>query len=1013
MGLKYVLNSMKRRKLRTAIIALALTIGVALVGALLALVDTQRQFSVQSVGAQTGGYDLSIGKSDLAATPFFTVTDIANLAGEAYDKIADTYARIQASAEARKAGTSEGQAVTFVAIDPQSDTLISLAQNTNSNTTSFGGIRIAIGGSGGRGGPGGPGGGPLGGGGFRGGPGGGPGGGQGGRSGNFGGGQGGGRNNRFGRIGGVFPPGAGQVFLDSSTAGTLGVGIGDEVQMSYAIPTARISGQTAVTDTSSPRLTTKFIVSGIGTLTGLNSNVSNPVVMRLADAQTWLGQAGQANQLLLVWQSNSSGTTDAHATVTQARDVGAQLRDTLQSELGSDYTVSLPKYTRLENASQAFAFSQTFITLYGLLSMGIIGLMVNALMTTTVNEQKHDLAVLRVLGSPRGRLYEAVIIEVVLLGIVGIVLGLLLGRAINDYLIVPTLLSNLDLPTGVRAAWTLQTVLIPTAITIIVLALATISPARAAAATKVMIVLNPAAADQPTLEDLAKLRERRADGGLFIAGLVLLAFSTVILIVLPTVFTSGNASGVVTMTFGSLLLMVIGISLLFYFFTTPIERALVALYGLLFPKASFFAGRYALRGKGRNALISLMVVMSGVLPCLLATQLALQDVNIATDARFSNGAPLIAQNGAATFGFGGGGFQVFRRTARKDANLADADIAAVKGQPGISTVIGVADNLPNITVGDRISLRTARVSLVGVQGDLNLVLYSDLERWIEGDRTTLTRIVTDTNAAIISQGLSQSLDLHVGDSLLVQGTGNDHTLLLTIVGVAARMPGFSSYFTRNTNDANSSGVLINLETYRKLQNNPASGAPDPTAALLTKLMATIQPSVNENFLLRSLRNYLGNNNSLSVTATSEQIAQARANLEQQRVFIIVLTGLSMVTAIFGVLAVMYTAVMGRRIEIGMLKAVGASKGALRGVFIGEAVIVTLAAGLAGIVAGTLLGYVFEISQRLQSDQPLLLAFDFRTAGLIIALVCLAAVFSASLATQPVIRQKAIKILRER
>ena len=121
----------------------------------------------------------------------------------------------------------------------------------------------------------------------------------------------------------------------------------------------------------------------------------------------------------------------------------------------------------------------------------------------------------------------------------------------------------------------------------------------------------------------------------------------------------------------------------------------------------------------------------------------------------------------------------------------------------------------------------------------------------------------------------------------------------------------------------------------------------------------------------------------------------------------------MVTAIFGVLAVMYTAVMGRRVEIGMLKAVGAAKGALRGIFIGEAIITTLAAALAGIVAGTTLGYAFEGTQRLQEDTPMLLAFDSVTSGVIVVMVCFAAIFSAALATQPVIRQKAIKILREK
>jgi ABC-type antimicrobial peptide transport system permease subunit len=206
---------------------------------------------------------------------------------------------------------------------------------------------------------------------------------------------------------------------------------------------------------------------------------------------------------------------------------------------------------------------------------------------------------------------------------------------------------------------------------------------------------------------------------------------------------------------------------------------------------------------------------------------------------------------------------------------------------------------------------------------------------------------------------------------------------------------------------------MNLETYRELKNNPANGSPNLDESLLTKLMATAQAEVDETTLVSSLRDYLVNNNSLSVTATSESVAQNRSQLQQTRIFTVLLTGLSMVTAIFGVLAVMYTAVMSRRVEIGMLKAVGASKGALRGVFIGEAIITTLAAGIAGIVAGTLLGYAFEGSQRLQQDQLILLAFDFRTAGIIVALVCLAALFSSILATQPVIKQKAIKILRER
>ena len=71
------------------------------------------------------------------------------------------------------------------------------------------------------------------------------------------------------------------------------------------------------------------------------------------------------------------------------------------------------------------------------------------------------------------------------------------------------------------------------------------------------------------------------------------------------------------------------------------------------------------------------------------------------------------------------------------------------------------------------------------------------------------------------------------------------------------------------------------------------------------------------------------------------------------------------------------------------------------------------AALAGIIAGTILGYIFEYAQRFSQETPLIWAFDIRTAGLICLMVTLSAIFSAALATQPVIRQKAITILRDR
>jgi ABC-type antimicrobial peptide transport system permease subunit len=946
MGLKYVLNSMKRRKLRTAVVALALIVGVALVGALLNLVDTQRQFSLQVIGAQTGGYDLSIRRSDLAPSPFFEYVQAAEIARDAYDQTAAVHPRIQGDAEALLPGAIAGTSVQVVALDPEQDTLSQIRATT-----------------------------------------------------------------------GDYPPARGQVFLTQPAADSLGVKVGDAIRLSYVRPQQREAGKAAAEGGSTVRAEGQFIVGSIGVAQGLGANISfnvgggsvDPIaVMRLEDAQAWLDAPNEAERLLVVWNSDTSAGSDAQLIVTRARDVGERVRDAVQAQLGDDYTVELRKYQLLNFTAQGVVFAQLFITLYGLLSMGIIGLMVNALMTTTVNEQKYDLAILRVLGSPRWRLYEPVLLEVVVLGMIGLVFGLILGRLISDYIITPLLLASLNLPIGVRPAWSLEAVITPTLITIAVLAIATISPARTAARTKVMIVLNPAAADQPTLEELAKLRERKTNYGLLAAGLILLAFCTVILVVVPISFFTGDQTAFATTYFASYLLMVIGMALVFYFITTPLERVLIMLFNAVSKRSSFFAGRYALRGKGRNALISLMIVASAVLPTLLATQLVLQDVNVETDTRFNNGAAAVARPA------GGGGFRIFNRGPRIQQVIDAETMGQLAAQPGVAAVVGTAGGF-NTQSSDRVQLRSANVNLVGVQGDLSTVLFNDLTQWAQGDNSALARINEDRNAAVISLGLSEYLDLHVGDTLRIRGAGFDHEQLLQIVGVGARLPGFGSEITRNRNAAQGgdTGILVHMDTFRALRHNPADGDLDQNEALVTQALMRFEPAAGEGDVIAALREGIGDRQNLRLELTTESIAASREIYNQQRIFTLLLTGVSMVTAVFGVLAVMYTAVLGRRVEIGMLKAIGSPARTLRGIFIGEAIIITLAAAIAGIIAGTLLGYAFEVSQRFAQEQTMLLGFDFTTASVIVIMVCLAAIFSAALATQPVIRQKAIKILREK
>lgn len=943
MALKYVLNSMKRRKLRTIIVALALIVGVALVGALLALVDTQRQYALQQVGDQTGGFDLNIKRSDLALSPFFDPITASTAARGANSRLAAIYQRIQGSAVARTKDSVQDWNVTVVGLDMQHDGLNRVKPVTE----------------------------------------------------------------------GTYPPKAGQVFLASLTADLLHAKVGDEIKLSYVQPIPRESGKTASANSSTARAEGKFVVAGVGIISGL-SDATNTIFMTLADAQTWLNQPDKVERLLVVWNSDDTAGSDSKLAVSNARDSGELIKDAVQKQLGNEYLVALPKYASLDAQAQGFVFQQSFITIYGLMSMGIIGLMVNALMMTTVQEQKRDLAVLRVLGAARTRLFEAVVLEVVILGTLGVVVGVLLGRVLSDRFVAPLLLQNLDLPAGVSTAWTLRSVLTPTIITVVVLALATFNPARQAASTKVMIVLNPSAADQPTLDDIAKLRERKPQIGLVITGVVLLIISFCVLFLFPLLFSFGDLNFFANVYFGALMLMVMGMSLIFYFVTTPIERVLLFLYGVISNRASYFASRYSLRGKGRNALISLMVVASAVLPCLLAAQLVVSDANLDTDLRFSNGTDAIASVGGPGFGPPGGIGGGFNNIRVRGDNMSDDNLHDFSGHPGVQNAVAIANGYIG-DASDRVNLRSRRARFIGVSGDLTKVLYPEFYKFNAGDASALVRVANDPNVVIISAAMQDALDVKLGDGIKVKGNGQDHERIMQVIAIGARIPGFAGEFTSNRNaiGGGATGLMMSMAAYRDLRNDPAKGPPDATEALYTKVYVHKIPGVNDNSLGKALRDTFSRQKGLNIVITSEQIDQTRDTLQQGRVITLVLTALSMITAVFGVLAVMYTAVLGRRVEIGMLKAIGSPAATLRGIFIGEAMVTTLAAAIAGIIAGTLLGMLFVFVERFNSENPTLWAFDFQTAGAICAMVMASAILSAWLATRPVLRQKAVMVLRER
>jgi ABC-type antimicrobial peptide transport system permease subunit len=311
-----------------------------------------------------------------------------------------------------------------------------------------------------------------------------------------------------------------------------------------------------------------------------------------------------------------------------------------------------------------------------------------------------------------------------------------------------------------------------------------------------------------------------------------------------------------------------------------------------------------------------------------------------------------------------------------------------------------------------VGLRDVGVTVTGADADLRAVLYPEAYEFESGDPSALARIVAEPGTAVIGAGLATYFDRGVGDVLVLEGAGRDHTETVRIVGVAKRVGGAGEFSAKQTRvwTGGSTG-LVGLDTYRQLATDPREGLTDGPERWIRLLLGSPAAGVDEAALTSDLRLRFATEHSLRINSTTEYIKTVQKEARTGQLFLIVLTILTSVLAVFGVFAVIYVSVYGRRGEIGMLKAIGCPGRHLTGVFVGEAMVMTLSATLTGVTAGVILAIVLRISQSFQLEIPTIVAFDPVVVPAMLVVMILSSLISAVVATHTYRRRRAIDILR--
>lgn len=800
------------------------------------------------------------------------------------------------------------------------------------------------------------------------------------------------------------PDGLPGAVILQATADILDVGVGDTIEIRYAAPVPRVVGKPAAENASQRRARAVWVVRGIGTQRGLTGQEGNEgVVVDLAAAQERFGLEGKVERLLVDFDRSLYDSSNPQDSAFSARQVAFNVREAL----GAEFQYLMPRPRAIIDGANQFILFQSLVAMYGILSLGVVGLLIRTLVMTNVQEQTRDMAVLRILGARRRFLFNLVAAEVLTVGVLGVGLGIVVGQAINNLVVVPFLEQRAVGIAGDTPIIAPSTIVVAVLVAGVVLGISTLTPARRAAGTKVTHAINPGVAEGIGLDELAKMRERRTDIRITFTGLVVLIYPMLIFFAFPLAFDFGVLWVMAALILAALLAMIVGTSLVFFLVILPMERGLLFFIDRIASRAGYFVRRTVLRGKERNTLISLMIVVSATLPTFLSTTLALEVANTETDRRLIGGSPLRVYAPAP-----------IRSEASFRPDMAPAEgvfpndlLADVRAHPDLGAAVALSRSQPS-RARDGVGLREVGVSAMGVDGDLVPVLYPEAVEFLEGDTSALRRIVEEPGTAIIGGGLATYLDRGVGDEIVLDGQGRDHTETVRVVGVAKRIGGAGEYSSKQTRVwSGSSTVLTGMETFRRLANDPSLGPPDPNARLLRVLMGTPAPGVDEADLTTDLRLAYATQHSLRIRSTQEVIASVREEARTGQLFLVVLTGLTSVLAVFGVFAVIYVSVYGRRGEIGMLKAIGSPGRHLLKVFVGEAMVMTLSAALTGVTAGVILAYVLRVSQSFQMETPTLFAFDPVVVPAMLLFMLLSSLASAVVATHSFRRRRAIDILR--
>ncbi|MCP4761800.1 MAG: ABC transporter permease [archaeon] len=735
-----------------------------------------------------------------------------------------------------------------------------------------------------------------------------------------------------------------------------------------------------------------------------------PIIIELDILQTFLDEEGKVNYIFatLVNREMIYDSRDIDATVERIRKIGEKI----QEKIGLDYQISMPKMQGLEMSEMITMAMSMMMVFISLLSMLISGILINSILTTSVEERIREFGVMRVIGGKGHQNVIMVILQGGIMGFFGTIIGigvsLLAVPAIMESTFESLLGSSGFFSSGIEFVVLPQTIIQNFLIGMVVSLIISTLPALKAGKIKITNAIDPFRHDAEEAYTIKK--EGSPNTKIMLFGMAISTIGFLIFVLFPQIIITMDLGLIISLFIVLMLAVLIGMVFAFMGIVPAVQWLILQFFRPVVKKYYRIILLSLKRNRRRNSGNSLMFSLTFSFIFFMSSFITIQEEMTKVQMEFTYGADLNIINQGSLNGEDSIDLEFVESFSQLDGISQTAPILHnTMDMVELFSILALSQeedvNMEEIGerlfsmfsgnekystyIGSKSYFNYDQCSLFGV--DSGYVNITDEEQFVwdsisGSNKDTCFNALFDSsknNTVIISKNIAD----HIGVTQLGQevrmvfvGENQTHTdanaTTMIVVGISAGMPALNNFKASSLMRQNA-GVMMSIENYLLWMDQ---GSIDNKSTPIDKILFNLDSHTEESIsnAKETINDLYGDDYSFSVEDNISIQEMMNSGNEEMDFMMQSVLMLTVLISLFGLISTMYSTLLERMFEVGLLRSMGLKTRSVRMMFIVESLVMMIGAGTMGLFIGTTIAYLMVSNVAIITEMPTPFVIDLIT-----------------------------------